>query len=144
QRRGGGRRGLWWVLAIPAGLAVFLVVNVVVTGDALAFLHVQRDHFGKGVAWPWVGVSRLVGYVVHKGGPLNGFYASQELLFLGVGLAATVWAAARARPSYAVWSAGNLVLFASTSFIQSTPRYVLVIFPVYMLLARLAQRAAVN
>ena len=46
------------------------------------------------------------------------------------------------RPSYAVWMALNWLLFASQSWDISAPRYTLMMFPLFILLARLARRRA--
>ena len=43
-------------------------------------------------------------------------------------------------PSWLAWMAGNWLLFVSTSFVMSTPRYVLTLFPMYVSLA-LASRS---
>ena len=57
-----------------------------------------------------------------------------------VGLVGVVWSWARLRASYAVWMTLNWLLWTSTSFILSVPRYTLVMFPLYILLARAAAR----
>jgi hypothetical protein len=62
-------------------------------------------------------------------------YGAMELLFVGIGLGGTVVAAFRFRPSWFAWMAGNLLLFVSTSFLLSTPRYALTLFPLFVALA---------
>ncbi len=62
-------------------------------------------------------------------------YGGMELLFVVIGLVGTIYAAFRFRPSWFAWMAGNLVLFVSTSFLLSTPRYVLTLFPLFVALA---------
>ena len=47
-------------------------------------------------------------------------------------------------PAYGVWMTGNLLLFASTSYILSTPRYALTLFPIFMLLAKLGRNQTVG
>jgi hypothetical protein len=54
---------------------------------------------------------------------------------VGIGLVGTLVAAFRFRPSWFAWMAGNLVLFVSTSFLLSTPRYALTLFPLFVALA---------
>ena len=63
-----------------------------------------------------------------------------ELVFIAIGLVATIHTAFRFRPSWLAWMAGNWLLFVSTSFVMSTPRYVLTLFPMYVSLA-LASRS---
>ncbi len=63
-----------------------------------------------------------------------------ELLFIAIGLVATVHAALRFRLSWFAWMAGNWLLFVSTSFVVSVPRYALTLFPLYVSLALLSRR----
>ena len=49
-------------------------------------------------------------------------------------------AALRFRPSWAVWMGVNWLLFVSTAFVLSVPRYVLVMFPIFAWFALLAER----
>ncbi len=41
--------------------------------------------------------------------------------------------------SYAVWTATNWLASVSTTFVLSIPRYTLVLFPLYLLMARVAE-----
>lgn len=68
---------------------------------------------------------------------------TEEFFFIILGLACTVWCWLSLRKSYAVWMTFNWLLWTSTSFILSTPRYTLILFPVYILFARLAARRPV-
>jgi len=64
----------------------------------------------------------------------------QQVLFLVIGIAGAIAAWLRLRPSYAVWITLNLILFISTSFVLSVPRYSLILFPLPILAALLARR----
>ena len=66
---------------------------------------------------------------------------SSMAYFAGAG---TVVAAIRFRPSWFVWMAGNWLLFTSTSFVLSVPRYSLTLFPLFAWFAVLGQRRAVG
>ena len=63
-------------------------------------------------------------------------FARHRLRMLG--LALTLWAWLRLRASYAVWMTLNWLLWTSTKFVLSVPRYTLVMFPAYILFARAA------
>jgi hypothetical protein len=67
-------------------------------------------------------------------------YGVMELLFVAIGAVGTLVAAFRFRPSWFAWMAGNLVLFVSTSFLLSTPRYALTLFPMFVALALPSRR----
>jgi hypothetical protein len=137
----GERRFRWRWLAIGlvvAGFAVYLGLNQAVYGDPLRFLAVQRDHWDKALAPPWEGIRVALSFFERGDIEIALLYGATELLFVAIGVAATVYAALRFRPSWFVWAAGNLVLFVSTAFIVSTPRYSLALFPLFVAMARLS------
>jgi hypothetical protein len=64
----------------------------------------------------------------------------QEFVFIMLGAVCTIASAFLLRPSYTVWMAGNWVLITSVGFIISVPRYTIVMFPIFILFAQLAER----
>jgi hypothetical protein len=123
-----------WIAFIGVGLALYLLINWRIYGEPLAFLTFQRDRFFKVPAWPWVGIIKVWTWkwpdVRH--GLMNG---PVELIFILFTLAFTIWAWTLRR-SYGVWMGLNWLLFTSTSMVNSIPRYSLILFPIYILLAR--------
>ena len=61
-----------------------------------------------------------------------------ELFYIVVGFICIICSWLRLRPSYAVWITCNWLLINSTSFILSVPRYMLTLFPVFILFAQLS------
>jgi hypothetical protein len=134
----GERRFRWRWLAIGlvgVGFAIYLGLNYVLYGTPLQFLHVQQDHWFKSLASPIDAISSALGWFRSDEPDDRLMYGFMELLFVGIGLVGTVVAAFRFRPSWFAWMAGNLVLFVSTSFLLSTPRYALTLFPLFVALA---------
>lgn len=123
---------------IPAGFGVYLAINWWVLGDPRAFLDAQSQHWYKSLTWPWVGVTEAWRSLLGRAPAEALLVGAHELLFTLLGLGLTVWAWLRLRASYAVWMTCNWLLWTSTKFILSVPRYTLVLFPAYILLARLA------
>ena len=121
-----------WIAIVPAGFAVYLFVNWKVTGDPFAFLGMRKQLFRMEVSWPWVGIRNAVG---NTGGPPK--YAEtvgvQELYFAVLGLVCMVLSWIKLRPIHAAWITGNWFLIASVTFLLSTPRYTLTMYPVFML-----------
>lgn len=134
------RPGWAWIGLVALGFGGYLVLNQVVYGDPLAWATIQREHWSKSLAWPWEGVAEVIRRLP------NGELADQlvmgwaELGAILLGLAATVVAVVRFRPSWAVWMAGNWILFVSTAFVLSVPRYTLVMFPLFAWFGLLAER----
>ncbi|MGB8508780.1 MAG: glycosyltransferase family 39 protein [Pyrinomonadaceae bacterium] len=137
--KAGGRRWqrewLWIALAF-AGFGVYLLINETVAGRPFAFLDVQKEHWAKTLTWPWVGIIECVS-AAHWRSPAEAqTVVWQELFFILLGLGCTVWCWFTARASYALWMTCNWLLWTSTKFILSVPRYTLIMFPIYMLFAR--------
>lgn len=124
---------------VGVGFAVYLLINQVVYGTPFEFLRVQNEHWFKSLAPPWEGISGLIGWLGDPDPDRSLMYGGVELLFTGIGLAATVHAAFRLRPSYFTWIALNWLLFISTSFVLSVPRYTLTLFPLFISLGLMTQ-----
>jgi hypothetical protein len=140
EYRAAGRRWRWewlWIAFVGAGFGVYLSINLKVFGDALAFLRMQDQFWGKSLTWPWVGIGGAWRAALERAPSEAQMVGWQELFFVLLGLCLTVWSWLRQRTSYAVWMTGNWLLWTSTKFILSVPRYTLVMFPAYILLARL-------
>jgi Gpi18-like mannosyltransferase len=140
EYRGEGRRVRpeWlWLLLPGAGFAAYLLINWWVLGDPRAFLQVQGEHWYKSPTWPWLGIKRSWDAVWARAPSDAQMVGWQEFFFVLLGLGLTAWAWLRLRASYAVWMTCNWLLWTSTKFVLSVPRYTLVLFPAYILLARL-------
>ena len=61
-----------------------------------------------------------------------------EFVFIVFSFLCTVWCWIKLRPSYAVWMTLNWLLITSTTYVVSVPRYCLTLFPIFIILARLA------
>jgi Gpi18-like mannosyltransferase len=140
EYRSEGRRARpeWlWLLLAGAGFGGYLFINWWVLGDPRAFLQVQGEHWFKSPTWPWVGIAGTWGAVWGRAPSDAQMVGWQEFFFVLLGLGLTVWAWLRLRASYAVWMTCNWLLWTSTKFVLSVPRYTLVLFPAFILLARL-------
>jgi hypothetical protein len=130
----------WLAIAgVGIGFAIYLAVNQVVYGDALAFAQIQRDHWDKRLAPPWEGIARLFRWFSYDANAAF-IYGAAELLFVALGLVATVATAIWLRGTWAVWMAGNWLLSVSTGFVLSVPRYSLVLFGIVVWGAIIATR----
>jgi dolichyl-phosphate-mannose-protein mannosyltransferase len=131
-------RWLWIGLILLAPL-IYLTINYRVTGDPLAFMRMQGEHWVNVVVPPWRGIAENLN-VARTYGPYEAqVIGVQVLFFIGAALVATLFCAWMLPLSYTVWMAANWLLFASQSWDLSTPRYVLAMFPMFILIARLAR-----
>jgi hypothetical protein len=132
------RRFRWDWLAIglvAVGFGVYLALNWALYGTPFQFLIVQHDHWYKSLASPLDAINGALGWFGSDDPDSRLMYGFIDLLFVGIGAVGTLVAAFRFRPSWFAWMLGNLVLFVSTSFLLSTPRYVLTLFPLFVALA---------
>jgi dolichyl-phosphate-mannose-protein mannosyltransferase len=125
---------------VGVGFAVYLGLNYVIYGSPFEFLRIQHEHWYKSLAAPWDAIGVAFGWFRSTKPDNRLMYGFMELLFVGIGLAGTIFAAFRFRPSWFVWMAGNMLLFVSTSFLLSTPRYALTLFPLFVSLALVSAR----
>lgn len=132
-------RWLWGGL-VPIGLAIYLLVNYRITGDPLAFLSVQREHWAHTLVAPWSSIRVNLGIARDWDGAQAAMLGTQVVFYLAVGFAGAIAAVFMLRPSYAVWMALNWLFFSTQSWDISGPRYTLMMFPLFILFARLARR----
>ncbi len=128
-----------WIGLVPAGFALYLFINYRATGDPFAFLRIASEHWTDRLTTPWVGIRETIGVLAWMDPRNAGMIGLQVLVFIVLGLAATIASIALLRPSYAVWMAGNWLVFASQSWDLSAPRLMLAMFPLFILAALLAR-----
>jgi Gpi18-like mannosyltransferase len=128
---------------VGVGFGGYLALNQAIYGDALTFLRIQHEHWYKSLDWPWNGISGVFGWLKSSRFENVLMLGGMELLFIAIGLVATLHAALRFRLSWFAWMAGNWLLFVSTSFVVSVPRYALTLFPLYVSLALMSRRRLV-
>lgn len=136
------RRWRWEYLAVGIvglGFLGYLALNYIVFGDPVRFMHIQQDHFAERLVTPWGAFESAHGNIDR--GPSEGQTLGVQQIFFGlIGLGGVVASARWLRPSYTVWMLGSFWLMANNSFPRSSPRYALVMFPLFILFALLAER----
>lgn len=130
---------------IVAGPLVFAGLNWVAYGDPLFFLGIQREVFRVETVPPWQALGPLLAAVATpraESGWLTIYLAPFLALLLLA--ATTIWAVVsrRGRPSYAVYAGLSLLMFASVTWPISVPRYILGVFPLFLMLGGLARTRA--
>lgn len=136
----------WRWAAIPLiilGFGCYLLLIKHATGDAFAFISIRKQFFYISSTWPWIGVPEIFG-AFNRTPAQAELIGMQELLFVTLGAVCAFASFALLRASYAVWIAGNWLLITSVTFIASVPRYTLVMFPIFILFAKLSKRPLWN
>jgi len=136
------RYGVYAAALVPLGLATYMAYLWVLRADPLYFSHVQI-HWNRHLAPPWVSLVNAFGKLVHSGGAAvahESLEVAFTLLMIGVLLAG--WHSLR--PSYIAYMALSILVPMSTSNLMSMPRFALVLFPMFAILARWGERPWVN
>ncbi|MEZ5429212.1 MAG: hypothetical protein R2747_23395 [Pyrinomonadaceae bacterium] len=132
----------WFSLCfLPVGFLLYLTLNYVVAGDPFRFMDYQSQHWYRHFRFPWYGIRDAVGRFFYEQPDRAIMYSVQELIFVVIGLAAIIAGWRHLRHSYRFWMVANWLLFISTSFVLSVPRYTLILFPLFILMALASVRS---
>jgi hypothetical protein len=128
----------WALLLIPLGVALY-ALYVHLTFDLPAALNADMAYWRMetGLDVPGKALWLNIGAILRGLHPYNN---GIDLVFTLFGLAMTIWAMRASRPSYWLFMALNMLLVISRPIAEypllSLPRFILPLFPMYILLAR--------
>lgn len=124
-------RDIFFLLMIPVGLLLFMACNYCLTGDLLAFMHIQSE-WGRSLANP---LHTLYNGLIGSGNA-NIFPG----LFAIISLSMLILFYTKIRFSYWIFGMYSVII-PLLSGLYSMPRITLVIFPLFILLARLTKQS---
>ncbi len=133
-------RRLAWISVAAAGLLIYLAINLILHGDPLYFLEVQRTHWSNYAAPPWQPVKEAIdGLVVGGADFVTAFILVGRIAGVLVALPLLVLAVRRLRLPDVLFGWTALVLMLSSSWLISFPRYLLVLYPLFIVGAQLSR-----
>jgi hypothetical protein len=127
-------------LLIGLGFLTYLMTNWLVLGDPLAFIAVQRAHWSHSLSPPWTGFANAIRGLTWRvpwekvtvgGGEIAGGIAAY---------AATTLSWLRLRPADAAYATVVTVMVTFLPFWLSIPRYLLSLYPLFLLAGRIKSR----
>lgn len=125
-----------------AGFLMYLQINQVVTGNPFTFMNIEATHWFNRLD-PWAGLNGAYGWAVNATFPQNVTIGIAPIAFAVFGLVMLGFAFwKRLRPSYIAYMFLSWGLAVSTSWWVSVPRYVMAMFPMFILLGVLVKRKA--
>ncbi|MBV9646666.1 MAG: glycosyltransferase family 39 protein [Candidatus Eremiobacteraeota bacterium] len=140
-------RRLWRVILgftlIPCGLAIYMAVLWLLRGDPLYFSHVQI-HWNRHLALPWASVGRSISIILHPHSAPVAVGQVIELSFTALMLAVLILGFRTLRPSAWIYMALSVIIPMCTSSLMSMPRFALVLFPMFIVLALWGRRTWFN
>jgi hypothetical protein len=130
------------IFLVLAGFLIYLDINLEVTGNMFTFMTVERVHWYNTLD-PWSGFMGVIGWALNSSYPESVTIGWAPLAFGVFGLVMiAVGLARRFRPSYLAYMVVTWMLALSTSFWLSVPRYIMGMFPMFMLIAILTKGKA--
>jgi len=126
------------ILMTPLGFFAYLMLNFWVFSDAFAFMTIQREHWFKHFAPPWVGLFGAIHGIFWREPAEVALICFAEISFAVFAVACIAYAI-KFRISYCIYMLFSFIAFTSTAFWLSIPRYTLSLFPVFIMLASLSE-----
>jgi hypothetical protein len=130
-------------LLIPLGLLAYMTLLWIMRGDPLYFSHVQA-HWNRHLAPPWVSVWHSIKLIGSSHTPTTVAGQALELGFTALMIGVLAAGFKRLRPSFVAYMALSILVPMSTSSLMSMPRFALVLFPMFIILALWGGRAWIN
>ncbi len=135
-----GRDRRFWLRAFLAsiglaGFVVYLFVNWQVGGNPFAFLQVQEEYWKVGITYPGFPIREAITGITQGGLERDYIFVYWGTLIaalLGGGL--LLAGIRKVRPSHQVYAWGGLLIPLCTSWLVSLPRFILLLFPLFVVL----------
>ena len=124
------------LLLLPLAVCIYLGINRAVTGDSLAFLQYQREHWGQRIDWFFKTAAMQTDYAVHSWTDDPHDFWALWLPNLLVGYGSLILMLLRGRKLRLPEGSWFFVYFAvcyGTTWLLSGPRYMTVFFPMAVL-----------
>jgi hypothetical protein len=134
---------VWTTLAL-VGFLIYLGINLQVTGDPFKFMEIEKTHWFNTLD-PITGLKYAYSWATTRTYPDNLSIGIAPLIFAVYGLlmfGLAVWK--RFRPVYLVYMFLTWGLAVSTSWWISVPRYIMAMFPMFILLGALTRNKWIN
>lgn len=127
----------------PLGFISYLLINNYYFGEFFYFTKPLLSNWYKKFEWPWIGITNMYNSIPPRNDPLFYAYLTEFLSLIFV-FVLSFYVIAKMSKSYGVYMFLNLILFTSTSFVVSTPRYILALFPIYIVLATIKNKTIIS
>lgn len=136
------KKGFITLLITPLGFLFYLSINYLLFHHPFYFTNPLYANWYKRFDWPWVGIKNLFGSIPPYQDALFYAYISEATVTLFIILIG-IYTFVKVRRSYGIYTLLNLLLFTSTSFVMSIPRYALILFPIFIALAQIKSKTVI-
>lgn len=133
------KKDLIVLLTTPLGFGLYLLINKLLFNDYFYFQKPLLSNWSKKFELPWIGINNLIRSIPDFNNVLFYAYTSEVISLLFIFLIA-IFVFFKVKKSYGIYMLLNLLLITSTSFIMSTPRYIFILFPIYIALGMIRNK----
>lgn len=137
----------WWrmlgVLLVPMGFGIYMLMNWKIAGSPLAFTLVQKSYWSNQMVPPWEPLKSAMDYVLHAKPTEQG--TSVEVMRLwtfGLTALSLLLGVRRLRLTYQLYAWAQFTMAMLSSWLMSLPRYVLCLFPLFIIYATQSRNPA--
>jgi len=134
------KKDIFYTVLIPIGSLLYLFINYVHFHNPFQFMIFQKEHWGEYFSSPITGLM----------GDINGFHwrpinewlnwTLPQIIFAFFAVIIILLSAKKIRLSYSIYSFLSLIILVCCSFWMSIPRFVVVIFPIFIFLALILRK----
>lgn len=122
------RKDIIWIILIGVGLLVYLAINHFTYGDALKFLEIQIEHWNMQLSSPTKELISSINSTTWDSTQYVMYAGWFQLVFAITSLALIIYSFFKIRVTYSLYALANWLVITSSSFLSSTPRYILTFF----------------
>ncbi len=123
----------------PLGFLGYLLINKYYFGEFLYFTKPLFSNWYKKFELPWVSVAKVYQAIPPISDPVFYAYFTEFITLIFISIV-SIYVLLKVRKSYGIYMILNLLLFTSTSFVISTPRYIIALFPMYIAFATIKNK----
>lgn len=133
------RKSLTAFILLPLGFFIYLLINKLIFGSLFYFQQPLYTNWHKKFTFPWDSIRNSISAMPDFNNP-NFYIYSSEIIAVFFLLVLTVLVFLKTKRSYGIYMLLNFLLITSTGFILSAPRYLLILFPVYIVFGLIKEK----
>ncbi|MBN2444816.1 MAG: glycosyltransferase family 39 protein [Spirochaetales bacterium] len=135
---------IFWIGLVPIGIFTYFIINYIVFGHPFQFLSIQNEVWHKTLSLPTEGFMGAVGSLGWKDPTQIITSALSEIIVTVFVLVLIILMIIKYRPLYTSYSWLTWLVVTSNSYWLSLPRYMLPIFPIFIIMARWGKNKGVH
>ena len=128
------KTNILFLLGLPLGVLTFMAYEYFITGDALIQFK-SAINFGKSLSFPWEGILFSIRALFVDTTLINLSYHMYTLVITFAFIALFYFCYKRLKPEYTIYFALNMLVILISSNLFGFTRYMLIVFPAFMVLS---------